>query len=48
MKDNYTFGKCKQCGEWKALKNGYCIECGKDKIDINDFFGGIFGDNKKN
>ena len=40
--DNYTLGKCKICGEYKALKNGVCTECKNN--DMPDFLKDLFGD----
>lgn len=32
----YTFGKCNQCGQYKALKNNVCARC-NNKNKLPDF-----------
>jgi len=39
--DSYHLGKCKICGEYRALKDEVCSEC-KDK-DLPDFMKELFG-----
>ena len=39
--DNYYLGKCKICGEYRALKNEVCAEC-KDK-ELPPFMDELFG-----
>ncbi len=41
MGDKFTLDKCSNCGQYKALKNGTCIDCEK-KLDIPEFFNNLF------
>ena len=42
---NYTFGECNYCKKTKALKDGLCFECDKEKFP--DFLNDIFKDKKE-
>ena len=43
MKDEYSFGRCDNCGKNGALKNGRCSNC---RIEIPEFLVNIFGGKK--
>jgi len=42
MKDKYEIGQCKNCGKNLPLKNGYCKDCQKKKVDLPPGFNEVF------
>jgi len=38
----YKFGKCEQCGEYKALENNVCDKCHENNDKLPDFLTDIF------
>lgn len=43
MEDKYTFGKCKNCGEHRALKNEHCKFCSDLDLNFDKIWEKIFG-----